>query len=62
MFRLLALGLLAALFFSSTFVLNRAMSLAGGPWLWTAVLRYAYMLLFLLVGLVLGGRRGSWPG
>lgn len=61
MFRLLALGLLAALFFSSTFVLNRAMSLAGGHWLWTAVLRYAYMLLFLLVGLVLGGRRRMIP-
>jgi len=57
MVRLLALGLLAALFFSSTFVLNRAMSLSGGHWLWTAALRYGYMLLFLLAGLLLGGRR-----
>jgi len=61
MFRLLALGLLAALFFSSTFVLNRAMSLSGGHWLWTAVLRYAYMLLFLLAGLLLSGRGRMLP-
>lgn len=47
MFRLIILGMLAALFFSSTFVLNRAMSLEGGHWLWTASLRFGYMLLFL---------------
>jgi len=47
MFRLLLLGMLSALFFSSTFVLNRAMSLEGGHWFWTASLRFGYMLLFL---------------
>jgi len=47
MFRLILLGTLSAVFFSSTFVLNRAMSLAGGHWLWTASLRFGYMLLFL---------------
>lgn len=58
MFRRVALGILAALFFSSTFVLNRAMSLAGGHWAWTASLRFGYMLLFLaLIILVTRGWR-----
>ncbi|MDJ0781432.1 MAG: multidrug resistance efflux transporter family protein [Desulfosarcinaceae bacterium] len=55
---LIAMGLLAGLFFSATFILNRVMSLAGGHWLWSACLRYAYMIAFL-VGLTLlfrGGR------
>ena len=47
MVRLVALGCLAALFFSSTFILNRAMSLEGGHWAWSASLRFAYMLLFI---------------
>ena len=49
MLRLIAIGLLAGLFFSSTFILNRLMSLEGGHWVWSASLRYAYMILFLLV-------------
>lgn len=40
---LLGLGLLAAALFSATFVLNRAVSLAGGPWAWNAALRYVDM-------------------
>ena len=47
MLRLVLTGILAALFFSSTFVLNRAMSLEGGHWLWTASLRYGWMLILL---------------
>lgn len=47
MARLVVLGVLSALFFSSTFVLNRSMSLGGGHWVWTAALRYAWMLLML---------------
>jgi drug/metabolite transporter (DMT)-like permease len=49
MTRLIAIGSLAALFFSSTFVLNRAMSLQGGHWAWTASLRFGFMLIFLLI-------------
>ncbi|MCX6049264.1 MAG: multidrug resistance efflux transporter family protein [Chloroflexi bacterium] len=56
MLRLLALGILSALFFSSTFILNRAMSLAGGHWVWTASLRYGYMGLFLCLWLILTGK------
>lgn len=51
MLKLIVIGLLAGLFFSSTFILNRMMSLEGGHWVWSAALRYAYMILFLMVGL-----------
>jgi drug/metabolite transporter (DMT)-like permease len=54
--RLISIGILSAFFFSSTFVLNRAMSLQGGSWVWTASLRYAYMLVILCGWLVLAGK------
>ena len=57
MLYLLGSGLLAALFFSSTFVLNRAMSLDGGHWVWSASLRYLWMALFLVAGPIVIGRR-----
>lgn len=46
---LILIGLLSGLFFSSTFILNRVMSLEGGHWVWSACLRYAYMIVFLMV-------------
>ncbi len=49
MTRLIAIGSLASLFFSSTFILNRVMSLQGGNWVWTASLRFGFMLIFLVV-------------
>lgn len=56
--RTILLGALAALFFSATFILNRAMSLEGGHWLWSASLRYAFMLpILLLWTLASGGPR-----
>ena len=45
----LALGILAALFFAVTFIFNHAMEIQGGSWLWSASLRYFFMLPFLLV-------------
>jgi drug/metabolite transporter (DMT)-like permease len=54
--RLILIGVLSAFFFSSTFVLNRAMSLQGGSWVWTASLRYAYMLVILMAWLVVAGK------
>lgn len=47
--RLIFLGSLAALFFSSTFVINRALSLQGGHWAWTSSLRFGYMLVMLVL-------------
>ncbi len=42
------LGILSALFFAATFVLNRSMSLTGGSWIWSAAFRYYWMLVLLL--------------
>lgn len=42
------LGLLSALFFAVTFVLNRSMSSAGGSWIWSAAFRFFFMLPFLI--------------
>ncbi len=41
------LGLFASLFFSSAFILNRSMDLGGGFWIWSAVLRYLFMVPLL---------------
>jgi drug/metabolite transporter (DMT)-like permease len=57
MAHLVLTGILAGLFFSATFVLNRAMSLSGGHWVWSASLRYGHMLLMLALVLVLTGQR-----
>ncbi|MGM1020216.1 MAG: DMT family transporter [Bacillota bacterium] len=43
------LGILAAFFFAFTFVLNRSMELSGGSWIWSASLRYLFMLPVLFV-------------
>lgn len=45
----IALGVLASFFFAATFVLNRIMDLAGGSWIWSAVLRFVFMLPLLLI-------------
>jgi len=49
---LLIIGLLAALFFSATFLINRAISLDGGHWYWSATLRFFYTILFLGIGFI----------
>lgn len=54
--KIILIGVLAALFFSTTFILNRAMSLDGGHWVWSASLRYFWMLGFLGVGLFMWRR------
>ncbi|WP_440603681.1 DMT family transporter [Bacillus sp. GB_SG_008] len=43
------LGICAAFFFAFTFVLNRAMELSGGSWIWSASLRYFFMVPLLLL-------------
>ena len=56
MIKLIALGILSGAFFSSTFILNEVMSAAGGHWLWSASLRYFFMVLLLtLITLYNGG-------
>ncbi len=51
-------GILASFFFAFTFILNRSMNLAGGFWIWSASLRYIFMLPMLaVILLVLPGNR-----
>ncbi len=56
MLAVVALGVLAAALFSSTFFLNRFVSTVGGRWQWTAALRFFYMVPVLALWLAL--RRG----
>ena len=51
------LGLLSSFFFASSFVLNQRMSLGGGSWIWSASLRYIFMIPLLLALVVI--RRGT---
>lgn len=46
----LLLGISASLFFAITFVINRLMALNGGSWIWSASLRFYWMLpIFLII-------------
>lgn len=47
--RAITLGMVSSLFFAVAFVLNRTMSLSGGSWIWSASLRYLFMVPVLLV-------------
>lgn len=47
--RPIILGMFAAFFFAFTFILNRSMELSGGSWIWSASLRYLFMVPFLLI-------------
>ena len=42
------LGVLSAFFFSFTYVLNRSMALDGGSWVWSAALRYIFLVPLLM--------------
>ncbi|WP_410982894.1 multidrug resistance efflux transporter family protein [Bacillus cereus] len=45
----IAAGVLASFFFAFTFILNRAMDLQGGSWIWSASLRYYFMVPLLVI-------------
>jgi len=57
--RAVALALLSALFFTATYVFNRAMADAGGHWAWSASLRY--FLTLPMLALVLPWQGGFAP-
>lgn len=54
--KLIGLGLVASALFSVTFIANRAISLSGGHWVWSSILRYLFTVT--LVGLWLVVRNG----
>ena len=51
----IALGIIAALFFAFTFILNHSMELEGGSWLWSSSLRYFFMFPFLIIIVAIRG-------
>ncbi|WP_163183966.1 DMT family transporter [Neobacillus sedimentimangrovi] len=57
--RPIILGIFSAFFFAFTFILNRSMDLAGGSWIWSASLRYFFMVPFLF--LIVLGRKNLKP-
>lgn len=57
----IATGVIAALFFASTFVLNQTMAIHGGSWLWSSSLRYFFTVPILLAWVVWQGQfRKLW--
>ncbi|WP_033542144.1 DMT family transporter [Planococcus sp. CAU13] len=46
--RPIIIGIFSAFFFAFTFVLNASMEATGGSWIWSASLRYFFMVPFLL--------------
>jgi drug/metabolite transporter (DMT)-like permease len=54
----MGLGILAALFFAMSFVINRMMAVAGGAWEWSASLRFLDSLpVFVAIVAIRGGLR-----
>lgn len=49
----LILGIIASFFFAFTFILNKQMNISGGSWLWSASLRYIFMLPLLIIILII---------
>lgn len=46
--RPIVIGIFSAFFFAFTFVLNASMEASGGSWIWSASLRYFFMVPFLV--------------
>lgn len=53
------IGILSSLFFSATFLVNRAMNLSGTSWAWTGALRFLIALPFLFA--IVAFRRNLKP-
>jgi drug/metabolite transporter (DMT)-like permease len=58
-FEAFGLASAASFFFAFTFLLNRRMALEGGSWMWSAVLRFAFMLPMLAA---ISAARGELAG
>lgn len=52
------IGVLSAFFFSLTFVLNQSISSVGGNWLWTASLRFLFMIPLFALAVILQRNKG----
>jgi drug/metabolite transporter (DMT)-like permease len=58
----IGLGLLGALFFSSSFIVNRLLAVDGGAWEWTASLRFLLSLPIFIAIVAVRGRLDSRGG
>lgn len=54
----LAMGIASSVLFSSTYIVNDSMSLAGCSWIWSASLRFLFMLVLLILPVCLRGNMG----
>ena len=52
-FYLLFIGLLAAMFFTATFLINRSISIDGGHWFWSGALRFIITIFLMALVIVL---------
>jgi drug/metabolite transporter (DMT)-like permease len=59
--RAIVLALVSTLFFTMTYVLNRASVAGGDAWQWTVILRYLFTLPLLGVALPFAGGLGGLP-
>lgn len=46
------MGLIAAMFFTATFLINRSISIDGGHWFWSASLRFIFTVLMMSVVII----------
>ncbi|KGA98446.1 membrane protein [Alkalihalobacillus alcalophilus ATCC 27647 = CGMCC 1.3604] len=54
----IVIGIIASIFFSSTFIINRSIDLEGGSWYYSASLRFLFMIPFLVLIVSLRGGLG----
>ena len=50
---ILLISLLAAMFFSATFLINRSISIDGGHWYWSGALRFFFTLVLMSIVIIL---------
>lgn len=55
----LAMGIASSVLFSSTYIVNDSMSLAGCSWIWSASLRFLFMFVLLIVPVCLRKNMGK---
>lgn len=48
-YKAIFIGILSALFFAVTFIINKLMANEGGSWIWSSSLRFYWMLPFFLI-------------
>lgn len=58
-YKAIFIGILSALFFAVTFIINKLMANEGGSWIWSSSLRFYWMLPFFLIIVIM--RKNLFP-